>query len=143
MLFDGAQSQDNIVIVPPKPDAFHTQTDEFSYSNLYCYKIGDAGAATTANNDNARNAVASSSIGDRSGPPLTSSPADPSPPLVNAAIRPRRRPARRRTAARDRGNRGGETLPWSWGATSERRWPTAGGRRTAPRASGFVERHHR
>mmetsp|Transcript_33101 Transcript_33101/g.80081 ORF Transcript_33101/g.80081 Transcript_33101/m.80081 type:complete len:419 (-) Transcript_33101:166-1422(-) len=41
MLFDTTLS-DNIVIVPPKPDAFLSHHDEFSYSNLYGQDYNDA-----------------------------------------------------------------------------------------------------
>ncbi|KAL7540650.1 hypothetical protein ACHAXR_010272 [Thalassiosira sp. AJA248-18] len=46
MLFDTNRT-DNIVIVPPKPDALLSHHDEFSYSNLYCYEQGDKTAAAT------------------------------------------------------------------------------------------------
>lgn len=46
MLFDSTNDDDNIVIVPPKPDSMLSHNDEFSYSNLYCYD--GSSAATTA-----------------------------------------------------------------------------------------------
>lgn len=53
MLFDTLPSgNENIVIVPPKPDAFLSHHDEFSYSNLYSYEggVGEVSYASCSNN---------------------------------------------------------------------------------------------
>lgn len=51
MLFEknaNSPGTDNIVIVPPKPDALLSMHDEFSYSNLYdCYDVGTSAAASS------------------------------------------------------------------------------------------------
>ena len=54
MLFDTLPSgNENIVIVPPKPDAFLSHHDEFSYSNLYSYEgVGEVSHASCSNTNN-------------------------------------------------------------------------------------------
>jgi len=57
MLF-GTNPNENIVIVPPKPDALLSHHDEFSYSNLYCYdNNGDSSGRNDTNNNSGASTV--------------------------------------------------------------------------------------
>jgi len=69
MLFDTIPSNEYIVIVPPKPDAFASYA-ECSYSNLYNYNVtcdgGGVAAATTSSTTSASSSSFSTTISERS-----------------------------------------------------------------------------
>ncbi|EED96750.1 predicted protein [Thalassiosira pseudonana CCMP1335] len=70
MIFDfKSTSSNNLVIVPPKPDAILMHHDEFSYGNLYCYDDTSCGVATSSvgwsSSSSGSNESSSSSAADR------------------------------------------------------------------------------